>query len=221
MDLSELTPADIGTNLGNPEGDVGKAVGHWMNKFNMGISKAAYALLNLQGREHVLEIGAGNGALIEEMVSPTNSVSYVGIDISPTMLAEATERNETWIANGRVALILCPVEALTLPENTFDCAVAVNSIYFWDAPKALRELHRVLKQGGMLVVASNTPETMLGNPFAKKENGFRNILSKDALTKLHRDAGFSDVSIEDWSEPAKRQDGTPYLRTSNMVLATK
>jgi SAM-dependent methyltransferase len=222
MDSKQLTPDQVASQCANPEGDLGKAVGEWMNRANLGISKAAYGHLQVNHGDRVLEIGPGNGALVSYLVTNDNAVNYSGIDISQTMVDAARNLNAAMVRAGRVDFVTAPAERIPFSDSAFDRAVAVNCIYFWDIPQALREIQRVLVVGGRLVVASNSPETMASNPFAKLSNGFRNTsLDRDELLRLHRDAGFSAVTVEDYSEDAKRMDGTPYVRRSYMTVAVK
>lgn len=222
MDISKLTAAELGRNLSNPTGDAGIAVGELMNRINLGVSREAYKHLGARAGDRVLEIGPGNGALISEIVSPTNGVNYTGLDISKTMIQYAVERNADLIKDGRVQLVLAPVEDIPFGDGSFSCAVTVNCIYFWDIPRALSEIRRVLVPGGPLVVALNTPTTMKASPFAKEEYGFKNIMLDNlTLRELHRAAGFSSVIIEEHREAAERPDGTPYVRSSYIVLSIK
>ena len=136
------------------------------------------------------------------------------------MIEAAEERNAKLVKEGRVDCLKASVEAIPFPGESFDRAVTVNCIHFWDIPKALSEIRRVMVPGGKLVVASNVPETMSRNPFAKPENGFRNVnLDRSSLEKLHKDARFSNVTVEDYTEDGKRVDGTPYVRRSFMTIA--
>ena len=216
------TPQQIAANLSKPDGELGKAVGAMMNRVNLLISKAAYSLLQVNHGDRVLEIGPGNGALLNHIVTEENRVTYKGIDISRTMVDAAREANAAFVKAGRAEFILAPVERIPFPDISFDRAVSVNVIYFWDIAKGLRELYRVLANGGRLVTASNTPETMASDPFAKLNPDFKNIdLTKDRLLLLHKNAGFPTVAIEDYTEDAKRPDGTPYVRRSFMTIAVK
>jgi SAM-dependent methyltransferase len=222
MNTDQLTAAEVASHLGNPEGALGRVVGEWMAKNNALICKKAYARLQVNHGDRVLEIGPGNGALVGHVVTNDNDVTYVGIDISQTMVDAAREYNSEMVAKDRVDFVLASAESIPFPSDSFDRAVTVNSIYFWNAPKALREIHRVLVSGGRLVVASNSPETMASNPFVKLSNSHKNIsLDESRLEHLHTIAGFSNVTIEEYTEDATRIDGTPYVRKSFMTIAIK
>jgi SAM-dependent methyltransferase len=62
-------------------------------------------------------------------------------------------RNAEAIDQGRVELRLGSVEALPFADETFDKAVATNSMQVWpDCGSGLREISRVLKPGGSLAL---------------------------------------------------------------------
>jgi SAM-dependent methyltransferase len=77
-----------------------------------------------------------------------------GIDPSVVMLRQARRRNHSAIKVGRVELRRASASDLPFPDQSFDKACAVHSIYFWPSlHDGLRELLRVLVPGGRLVLA--------------------------------------------------------------------
>jgi len=100
----------------------------------------------LSGR--ILDAGVGTGCNIPFYPADAR---VTGVDLSPAMLARARKRAD---ACGRaVDLQLMDVTRLDLPDDMFDAAVA--SFLFCVLPDesqtdALRELRRVIKQGGTL-----------------------------------------------------------------------
>jgi SAM-dependent methyltransferase len=219
MDVSKLAPAELASHLGNPRGEVGLAVGEFMNRVNMKLSEDAYRRLDLQSGDHVLEIGVGNGLFINSLLQLAPNTRYIGVDISETMLSSAAEANPSLVESGRVSLKLASVDDMPLDDASVDRAVTVNCIYFWPDPaKALKEIRRVLKPAGCLIVAAVSPETAATSPHFKLEHGFR-IYDAEALEKMHRKAGFASVSVDIYTETVKRPDGTPYPRKYSMLRA--
>jgi SAM-dependent methyltransferase len=219
VDVSKLSPAELASHLGNPQGDIGLAVGEFMNRLNLKLSDDAYGRLGLKAGDHVLEVGVGNGLFIPSLLNLAADTRYTGIDISETMLAAAAKANAAAVASGRVKLNLASVDDMPLDDASVDGAVTVNCIYFWPEPiKALAEIHRVLKPGSCLVVAATSPETAATSPHATRANGFR-IYDTATLEAMHRAAGFSSVTIDTYFENVKRADGSPYARKYLMVRA--
>ena len=68
-DLSALSPSEMASQLGKPEGDTGRAVGEMLNRVNANITAAVYQRLMLRPGQRVLEIGFGNGRLLPALLA--------------------------------------------------------------------------------------------------------------------------------------------------------
>ena len=88
------------------------------------------------------------------------------------MIAVAGRRLRGPVAGGRPQLHLAPMEALPLADSSVDGAITLNTIYFLpDLLAAFREVRRVLRPGGRLVVGLGDPEAMARMPVTRE--GFR------------------------------------------------
>ena len=219
--LSDLTSAERARLLAKPEGELGVALGEVMNQTNANLIETVYRRLRLQPRQSVLEIGFGNGHTAPLLIQQADALTYTGIEIAQTMVAEATAFNHALIDAGRTTFQLAPAEAMPFGDGTFDAALAVNVIYFWsDAVRALTEICRVLRPGGLSIVASMDHATAAAAPFYRAEFGFR-IHEANDLTAMHRTAGFAAVDIEPFDEMTKLGDGTPFARHYHLVIAAR
>jgi ubiquinone/menaquinone biosynthesis C-methylase UbiE len=71
------------------------------------------------------------------------------VDPSKEVVAQAARRNKKTIEMGQVELRRGSVASLPFADNTFDKALAINSMQVWpDALAGLREMRRVIKQEG-------------------------------------------------------------------------
>lgn len=218
--LVELTPAERARLLGKPEGELGIALGKVMNENNAQVIEAAYRRLGLQTGHSVLEIGFGNGHTVPLLMKQAETLNYVGIDISETMVAEATSFNQPLIDAGRAAFHFAAAGSLPCADASVDRAVAVNVIYFWPDPvHELSEIRRVLRPDGMSVIAATDAASATAYPFARAEFGFY-AREADALVALHRQAGFSAVAIEPFDDMGRRPDGTTFARHYHFVVAS-
>jgi SAM-dependent methyltransferase len=96
----------------------------------------------------VLEVGCGWGALAEWVAEATGA-EVVATDLSPRMVELARERG----LDARVA----DVQTLPFADAEFDAAVAAWMLYHVpDLPRAIAELARVLRPGGVLVAITNS-----------------------------------------------------------------
>jgi SAM-dependent methyltransferase len=103
----------------------------------------------LQDRS-VLDVGCGDGTLA--LVLARNGAPRVcGCDLDPRMVGKARAGATS---NGiRVDLAVARAQALPFPDNTFDVVTCITVLAFIpNAENALREMARVLRPGGRLVI---------------------------------------------------------------------
>jgi SAM-dependent methyltransferase len=119
------------------------------------VAARSLALLALQPGEHVLEVGCGTGVFLPALaraVAPNGEV--IGVDHADTFLTEARKRVDAAGFGDRVTLQVADALALPFPDASFDAAhVERVLMHLQDPEEALRELRRVLKPGGRVVVA--------------------------------------------------------------------
>jgi ubiquinone/menaquinone biosynthesis C-methylase UbiE len=121
---------------------------------NRRINRFVVEMLDVQARDHVLEIGFGPGACIAMLAERATNGLVAGVDPSPTMIAQAGARNRTPLRSGRVELKVGSVSAIPYPDASFDKVCSINNIYFWPSRgDDLREIRRVMKEGGTLALA--------------------------------------------------------------------
>ena len=210
IDTSKLDPATLAKHLGNPEGEIGKAVTANLNKLNAGAYSAAFAKLGVNAGDHVVEIGFGNGREIPRVLSLSTDVTYFGLDISDTMVADAIEFNVDEVREGRVSLARGTSTAIPADANSFDKALALNTIYFWPNPVAdLQELRRVLRPDGRLVLGALAPWSAEGRPVF--QHGFR-FYEPSEIRNLLASARFTKISIDTINETIVPPTGEPWSR---------
>ena len=184
----------IGSQFGNPRGIVGKICCFIMNRINNAMYRNV--VLEVQNKKDlcILDIGYGNGYLIEQMFKNTHSRIY-GIDISSDMLKVASDRNKKGVQAGEITLSLGNCCNLNFNNNTFEIVTSVNTIYFWqDTLKGLTEIHRVLKEGGAFYNAVYSKEWLQRLSYTRK--GFK-FFEKEDYMKLGKQAGFSEILIKE------------------------
>lgn len=123
--------------------------------------RSYFAYLEVEEGQRLLEVGCGIGGvtrILAELVGTGGEV--VGLDFSATMIAEATRR-----ATG-LDLPLCyvtgDVHALEFADNSFDRALASTVFqHLADPFLSLRELVRVIRPGGRVVITDQDWETQL------------------------------------------------------------
>ncbi len=107
------------------------------------------------------DAGCGTGNLISNLIEINNDVSLVGVDSSSVMLKRAIKK--TADRGGSIAFHKLDLNnEMPFKNNSFDGAACINVLYILDQPELLiKELQRVLKKGGRLIIATPLNEPKL------------------------------------------------------------
>jgi len=111
-----------------------------------------HLILELMGNlrdARVLDAGCGDGALV--CAAASRGAVATGLDPDPAMLAAA--RMRAGGAHVQAAFVEGRIEQIPFADASFDIVVAVTVLCFLaDASRAVREMARVLRPGGHLVL---------------------------------------------------------------------
>jgi ubiquinone/menaquinone biosynthesis C-methylase UbiE len=139
--------------FGRPEGVLGRLGGVIMARVNRDAAAQVIKLLDVRPNDKVLEVGFGPGVGIQLLLERVIGGCVAGVDQSQEMVRQAAGRNANALRNGRVDLHQGSVEKLPFADETFDKALAINSMQVWpDARTGLREIRRALKPGGTIAL---------------------------------------------------------------------
>jgi ubiquinone/menaquinone biosynthesis C-methylase UbiE len=123
----------------------------------------------------------------------------VGCDISQGMLSQRSP------ADGAAATAFLAASAQALPytADSFDAMIVTAAFHHFPAPQdALKEFRRVLRPGGMLLIADTCRDQSLGTWIWDRlhrwfEKGHVKYYHRDELRELLRGEGFSQIELQE------------------------
>jgi SAM-dependent methyltransferase len=136
-----------------PDKWFGKVFTRAMNKGHESLADWGLSHVEIGSRFQILDVGCGGGRTIEKLAAIARDGKVNGIDYADGSIAVSCEHNADLIKAGRVAVQQASVSALPFPDDSFDLVAAIETQYYWpDLLGDMREILRVLKAGGKLVV---------------------------------------------------------------------
>ena len=154
----------------------------------------------------LLELGCGTGYFTQEIAK--TGANIVAIDISPELLKIA----ENNVQNKNVSFKEENAYNMTFEDNRFDYILGSSVLHHLDIKKAISEIYRVLKDGG--VIAFTEPNMMNPQialqkniPYLKRKLGDspdETAFFRWSITSLLKKQGFKKIEIKtfDFLHPA-------------------
>jgi ubiquinone/menaquinone biosynthesis C-methylase UbiE len=153
-------------------------------------------------RAQILDVASGTGSLLRQMAAAYPEHKYYGIELSPFYAEFARER----LGRADAVFVSDNAEAMPFKDGYFDvvtCAHLLHELPRSARGNVLREMRRVLKPGGLLVIEdsiqADAERTLL--PFQQRfadefhEPYYRDYLKDDLASALHG-AGLAVRSVE-------------------------
>jgi SAM-dependent methyltransferase len=165
--------------------------------------------LALTPTDYLIEVGCGGGAMLSEALK--SGCRAAAIDHSLDMVHLARRVNHDAIVEGRLDIRQASADHLPFPDATFTCAAMTGVLGFLPDPvTAFRELRRVLRKGGRLVVLGSDP-ALRGTPAAPEPMASRlRFYEDDEFQRIAQEAGFTQAQVVRRDlEPFARQVGIP------------
>lgn len=153
------------------------------------------AELEIDPFDNVLDVGCGTGPVIELLAKKYPEKHFVGLDITPAMIEVAQSKG---LSNAD--FLVGDAENLPFGDESFDAVLCSNSFHHYPNPGAfLHEAHRVLRDGGKLILrdyTSNDVVVWLMNTFEMPlarlvGHGDVRILKMKEYRELVEAAGFA------------------------------
>lgn len=148
----------------------------------------------------ILDVGCGGGRTVSKLAAIATAGKVYGIDYSEDSVAASKRTNARWIEDGRVEIQHGSVSQLPFSDGMFDLVTAVETHFFWpDLPGDVREIFRVLKPGGTLILVaevyggSKTKAAQLAEKYSALT--WMKLLTVEQHRELLEEDGYSDVRV--------------------------
>lgn len=184
--------------------------------------KRALHLLAPYTPQRVLDVATGTGDLAIEIIQTISSAKeVVGVDISEEMMRVGQEKVHQAGLDKKISFERQDCTAMTFEADSFDAAtIAFGIRNFSDIPAAAAELHRVLRSGGVLIIAELSVPTnpllrlgyklyagqiipLIGRLISKDRDAYTylpksiaSVPQRERMVEILRKAGFSEAFYE-------------------------
>ncbi len=182
--------------------------------------------------KNVLDLACGTGAVTMELAKKVlPGGQLIALDVNPQMLELAKINCADW--GEQVQFIQGSGEALDIPSESIDTVVCQQGFQFFpDKPGATREIHRVLKPGGMAILSTwcavsecdiieaicDSLEEMGEKEISDLMRTPFDLLTDKELGRHFREAGFSQIGIARQEKTLDLEGGV--MEAHNMAYAT-
>jgi len=161
---------------------------NWFSKNRFAYLSELEGVKDLMPKGKGIEIGVGTGRFAEPL-----SIKF-GIDPSIAMLEVARKR--------KIKVIGGVGEHLPITDDSLDFALITTTLCFLnDVEKTFKEIKRILKKNGFIILGFIDRESFLGKLYMKKKGKnpfykFANFYSTKEVIKKLKKAGFSRPKIK-------------------------
>lgn len=171
-----------------------------MNSRHSKVTDWGLSKVPIREADIILDIGCGGGRTVNKLAAIAIRGKVYGLDYSDASVDMAQKVNRQWIKMGRVEVREGSVSQLPFADGTFDLVTAVETHFWWpDLAMDMREILRVLKPGGTLVVIAEIYKGATTKTAQLAENvlplsGLK-LLSVNEHRAVFTNAGYKDVQI--------------------------
>jgi arsenite methyltransferase len=158
--------------------------------------------LGLTKESRVIDIACGKGSSAIYLAE-NHGCNVIGIDISPNLVEEAQEAARRKNLGARVTFQVGNAMELPFPDNSFDAALSqAMLVLVEDKIKAIKEAHRVVKEGGRAGWLELSWKEEIDADFLDKVSNvlcaycMTNVSTYDGWKRIFRDAGITALLIK-------------------------
>jgi ubiquinone/menaquinone biosynthesis C-methylase UbiE len=179
--------------------------GEGMKDDHLPITLPVLELMKIAFTDNLIDVGCGAGWLSRILAKGVPEGRVVGMDISDEMIHHARRAS---VENTNLVFVVGEVNEIPWEANFFNKAISVESSYYWPEPaKGIREIFRVLAEGGSAWILINYyRDNPYSHQWGDKLAVPTHLLSADEWARFFRDAGFSSVAHRLIPDPTSNPD---------------
>ena len=178
-----------------PRGFIGSIVARLMPLGHAPIYKRVAEVLDLQPEDELLDVACGGGYFLKRHAHHVKHIA--GLDYSEVMVKIAKNKHKKRIAAGTAEIEYGEASHLPWEKDRFSVITSMGSFIGFPQPlESLKEMHRVLRPGGRVVVSIeyNAED---GKDYTKYIDDYGMWLwTEKEVRQMMKDAGFVDVNIK-------------------------
>lgn len=154
--MRELFQRFLARQFARPTGLAGRfLIAPALDRIGRKLNELALDLLGPVPGEGFIDVGIGGGALLQRLLRMKPG-RLAGVDLSDAAVRRAARR-----LRDRAEIVQASADALPFEAASFDGATCVSVLHFWpELDPPIREISRVLRPGGRLVLVFEPPEVL-------------------------------------------------------------
>jgi len=183
----------------------------------MGLTKEIFENESINNNTRILDVGCGTGQTAAYLADQYGS-KVTAIDINPIMVEKAKNRMEK--KRVPVEIIQASIENIPLKDREFDLIISESVLAFVNKEKALKEIFRLLKNGGQFIaneLVINKPLTSTEEEEVKLFYGIDSVHPENYWIALFKQAGFKNINIRLQDQSMFKNDLMPEFEYSEYI----
>lgn len=162
--------------------------------------------LDLLDAHHAIEVGCGMGYNVRWLAKESPQRTFLGLDLTESHVRFAIKHAKD-LPNAQ--FVVGDYESLTYPENSFEAALAVETMcQTTHLQQALHEMSRVLRPGGRLVnidcfrgdLDNQDADTQRAASLVEKSTAVNAFTTADEWTAMAAESGLHHIETRDLSD---------------------
>jgi ubiquinone/menaquinone biosynthesis C-methylase UbiE len=152
--------------------------------------------LDIRLGANILDVGTGTGVFVPfllKIIGPNGKLAC--LDFAEKMIEKAREK----YFEGNIEYVCTDIHSTDFADKTFDAVICYSSFpHFHNKTRALKEINRVLKKGGMLFICHTSSRTDINKIHRQIQEVRHDLIpDKEEMQELFLSAGFDDIEIRD------------------------